>query len=107
MTILVDSDILTDSDSHILFSPVTAAELWAGARPAEFAALEDLLNVLECVPANGTVGRRAGEYLKQYRKSHNVELVDALIAATAALSGAVLWTRNRKHYPMPELRFYD
>jgi hypothetical protein len=32
-----------------------------------------------------------------------VELGDALIAA----SGALLWTRNRQHYPMPDLAFYD
>ena len=26
----------------------------------------------------------------------------ATLAATAAVHGAALWTRNRKHYPMPE-----
>jgi hypothetical protein len=36
-----------------------------------------------------------------------VELGDALIAASAAASGAMLWTRNRKHYPMTELAFYE
>jgi hypothetical protein len=60
-----------------------------------------------CVPADAAVGRRAGEYLRRYRKSHSVELGDALIAATAVVSGAMLWTRNRKHYPMTELTFYD
>ena len=125
MTILVDSDILievsrardtgvlakwmslSESDALILFSPVTAAELWAGARPAEYAGLEALFEALQCAPVDGAVGRRAGEYLKRYRKSHSVELGDALIAASAVAAGAVLWTRNRKHYPMPGLKFYD
>jgi predicted nucleic acid-binding protein len=125
VTILVDSDILIEvsrardasvvsrwvelstSDALILFSPVTAAELWAGARPAESSALEALFEALVCVPADAAVGRRAGEYLRRYRKSHSVELGDALIAATAVVSGAMLWTRNRKHYPMTELTFYD
>ena len=125
MTILVDSDILievsrardvtivarwmelSESDALILFSPVTAAELWAGARPTEYAELETLFDSLVCVPADASVGRRAGEYLGRYRKSHAVELGDALIAASAVASGARLWTRNRKHYPMPELSFYD
>jgi predicted nucleic acid-binding protein len=31
---------------------------------------------------------------------------DSLIAATAVLNGAELWTRNRKHYPMKESTFY-
>jgi predicted nucleic acid-binding protein len=33
----------------------------------------------------------------------NVELGDALIAATAAQAGADLVTRNLKHYPMPDI----
>ena len=125
MTVLVDSDILievsrgrdsaivakwielSESDALILFSPISAAELWAGARPPEYAKLEALFAVLVCVPAEASVGRRAGEYLRRYRKSHAVELGDALVAAGAVASGGRLWTRNRKHYPMPELAFYE
>ena len=95
------------SDALILFSPVSAAELWAGARRAEHASLEALFEALVCVTADAAVGRRAGDYLRRYRKSHAVELGDALIAASAVVSGARLWTRNRKRYPMPELKFYD
>jgi predicted nucleic acid-binding protein len=59
------------------------------------------------VPIDAALGRQAGEYLRRYRKSHAVELGDALIAASAVANGAQLWTRNRKHYPLPELKFYD
>ena len=125
MTVLVDSDILievsrardtailakwmelSNSDALIQFSPVTAAELWAGARAPEFPKLEALFDALVCLDADASVGRRAGEYIRRYRKSHAVELGDALIAATAVANGSRLWTRNRKHYPMPELTFYD
>ncbi len=125
MTILTDSDVLIEisrgrdkslvsrwielstSDALVLFSVVSVAELWAGARPSEYAAIEALFNALVCVPADAAVGRRAGDYLRRYRKSHGVELGDALIAASAAASGARLWTRNPKHYPMPELLFWD
>ena len=125
MTVLTDSDILIEvsrgrdkaivsqwlelgqSDAVILFSTVTAAELWAGARPSEYAALDALFEALLCVPVDAIVGRRAGEYLRRYRKSHAVELGDALIAASAVERGARLWTRNRKHYPMPDLVFYE
>jgi predicted nucleic acid-binding protein len=125
VTVLVDSDILievsrgrnsaivakwtelSESDALILFSPVSTAELWAGARPSESPKLEALFDALVCVPANASVGRRAGEYLRRYRKSHSVELGDALIAAATVASGGQLWTRNRKHYPMPELTFYE
>lgn len=125
MTVLVDSDILievsrgrdsailakwmelSESNALILFSSVTAAELWAGAKPSEHPALEALFDALVCVPIDVLVGRRAGDYLRRYRKSHAVELGDALIAASTVVSDGRLWTRNRKHYPMSELTFYE
>lgn len=125
MTVLIDSDVLIEvsrgrdedlvsrwlelgqSGSMLLISAVSVAELWAGARPSEYKALEALFEALNCVAVDSGVGRLAGEYLRKYRKSHSVELGDALIASTAVSSGARLWTRNRKHYPMPELALYE
>jgi predicted nucleic acid-binding protein len=48
----------------------------------------------------------AGALLRQYKKSHGLEIADALIAAAAIQNQAALWTRNRKHYPMKNLTFY-
>ncbi len=125
MTVLIDSDVLIEvsrgrnesilskwvdlssSDGLILYSPVNEAELWAGARAREYDSLEALFVALVCAPVDAAVGRRAGDYLRRYRKSHHLELGDALIAATAVANGAMLWTRNRKHYPMKELSFFD
>ena len=124
MTVLVDSDILievsrgkdsavlrrwaelAESDHVVLCSPVSVAELWHGARPSEHEALANLFRALICAPLDADAGRQAGEFLREYRKSHNLELGDALIAAAAVMHGAVLWTRNRKHYPMKRLSFY-
>ena len=125
MTVLVDSDVLVEvsrgrnaeiitrwtelsnSDSVILYSPVSAAELWAGARPGESEYLTRLFRTLTCVPLGAEAGQQAGAYLKQFGKSHGVELGDALIAAASALYRAQLWTRNRKHYPMKEVVFFS
>ncbi len=81
-------------------------ELWHGARPREHQALGDLFRAFMCAPIDAETGRQAGEYLRAYHKSHGVELGDALIAAAAAQNHAILWTRNRKHYPMRDLKFY-
>lgn len=97
---------LSDSEHAVLCSPVSVAELWQGARAKEYEALEQLFNALRCVPLDREAGRLAGEYLRQYRKSHSLELGDALIGAAAILNGAKLWTLNRKHYPMKGLSFY-
>ncbi len=125
MTVLVDSDILievsrgrnaeivskwrelTDSGAAVLYSPVSVAELWAGVRPQEHAALNDLFGALVSTPIGTETGQQAGIYLKQYRKSHAVELADALIAACAVRHGAKLWTQNRRHYPMKDVTFFD
>jgi len=65
-----------------------------------------LFRTLLCVPIDYETGRRAGNYLRQYQKSHGLQISDALIAAAALMNSAQLWTRNRKHYPMKELSFY-
>ena len=124
MTVLVDSDILievsrgrnqevitrwlelSNADAVVLYSPVSVAELWAGARPSEHDALNNLFRALSCAGIDGDVGRQAGTYLQRYRRSHSVEIADALIAASAVANHAELWTRNRKHYPMKELAFF-
>lgn len=125
MTVLVDSDILIEisrgkdsaiisewlklgaSDARILCTPVNVAELWAGARPAEHDGLRALFDALIPVLIDAGIGRRAGDYLRRYQKSHALELGDALIAACAITMEAKLWTRNRKHYPMKEVSFFS
>jgi len=125
MTVLVDSDILievsrgrnadvvskwidlSNADAAVLYSPVSVAELWAGARPNEYETLNNLFRALTCIPIDEEAGRQAGVYLRQYRRSHGIEIADALIAASAAANRAELWTRNRKHYPMKEVSFFD
>ncbi len=122
--VLIDSDILIEvsrardtaildrweqlsrGETALMCSPVTVAELWHGARPQEHRTLSALFEVVHCVPIDTPIGQRAGEYLRQYAKSHHVELGDALIAATASLHDLELWTRNRRHYPMKDVVFY-
>jgi predicted nucleic acid-binding protein len=98
---------LADSEEVLLCSPVTVAELWQGAKPAEHSLLNGLFSTLLSTPIDHETGRMAGDFLRTYRKSHGVELGDALIAAGTLLHNAELWTRNRKHYPMPGLRFFE
>jgi predicted nucleic acid-binding protein len=125
--ILIDSDILIEvarghdarllelwmelsgSDALIACSPVTVtvAEIWHGARPREYKVLQALFRAMTCIYIGDDIGRRAGDYLRQFAKSHAVELSDALIAATASIHKLALWTRNRKHYPMKDCLFFS
>ncbi len=120
-TVLLDTDILIEvlrqrdetlleewrrlgRDAElVLYTPVTAAELWHGLRPGEEAAVSKILETLTCIPLDAEIGRRAGGYLRQFHRSHGLDIGDALIAAAAAVHGCALWTRNRKHYPMKDI----
>ncbi len=124
MSVLIDSDVLSevsrgrdaailttwarlrDSDTAILCSPVTIAELWHCARAEDHAPLSRLFDAFVCIPADREIGRRAGDFLRQFAKSHGLDLGDAMIAATASIYNAQLWTRNRRHYPMKDLSFF-
>lgn len=117
---LIDTDILIDyfhghqaaldfiaqqllSGETLAISVVTLTELLAGMRPGEEVATEKLLGLFRLVPVDEMIGRGASVYLRSYRRSHRVELGDALIAASAAQFEAELVTRNVKHYPMTDL----
>ena len=124
MTVLVDSDILievtraknaevlgkwaelSESQYAILCSPVSVAELWHGALPREHDVLTKLFDALVCPSIDVKTASKAGGLLRQFRRSHGLELGDALVAAAATLNNAKLWTRNRKHYPMAEISFF-
>jgi hypothetical protein len=95
------------SGDAVCYSPVIAAEVWAGALPHEHSRISIFFRPLICIPTDYETGELAGELLRKFAKRHSLEIPDALIAATAIRQRAPLWTRNRKHYPMPQLTFFD
>ena len=84
-----------------LVSAVTVAELYAGVRDgAERTALDGLIATVNVIPLDAAMAARGGLIRRDYAKSHGVGIADALIAATAEASGAMLVTLNRKHFSM-------
>lgn len=113
--LLIDTDVLinylrgyVDAVTYIesltdpfLISSITVAELYSGVRDgAERTALDIFISAFEVVAVDEAIALKGGLYRRDYGKSHNVGLADALIAATAETKGAVLVTLNRKHFPM-------
>ena len=98
---------LIEAHADLAWTPVSIAEILAGSQKGEEKAIGDLFLLLETLPITSDVGRKAGEYVRSYAKSHGVELGDALIAASACSSSRELWTRNKKHYPMKDVRFFS
>jgi predicted nucleic acid-binding protein len=120
--ILVDSDVLiahlrgaeqarawlrqARTVGPLAVSVVSIAELTGGMRSAERREVWALLGSLRAEPVTELVARRAGEFMRQYRRSHSgIGLADYLIAATTELHGLTLATLNVRHFPMfPDLR---
>ena len=64
---------------------------------------EAILALLERVPLDGAIARRAGQLRRQFGLSR-LSLPDAAIAASAELTGCTLLTRNTRDFtPLKEL----
>lgn len=117
---LLDTDVLIDlfhgnlaarayisqrsaENEQLAISAITLAEMMGGMRLGEEAATARLLNQFNVIDINAGIARQAGRFLRAYRDGYRVDLGDAIIAATAYLSGADIVTRNTRHYPMPEV----
>jgi predicted nucleic acid-binding protein len=62
-----------------------------------------LFEGLRLIPVTDAAARRAGRYLRQFRRSHpGTDLADYLIAASAEEANATLVTLNLRHFPMIE-----
>jgi predicted nucleic acid-binding protein len=87
-------------------SVVAKVEILAGMRPGEERLTRRLLDALEWFAVSDPIAERAGELANRFFRSHpDVDPVDHIIAATAIVHEAPLWTQNLKHFPMfPDLR---
>jgi predicted nucleic acid-binding protein len=112
--VLVDTDVIVDhlrglegaknflkrvekKEFRGYFSTITEAELFSGKRmnsKDEQRKVSALLGIMDRVPVNSTIARKAGEI----RRNRRILLPDALIAATAFSIKAKLATKNVKHF---------
>ncbi len=119
--VLLDTDVIIENfkgneiilskikdlkNEKLLFciSPVSIAEVYAGLRSGEEEMVEEFFNSLSCLLIDQTIAVKAGEYLRLYSKSHGLEIADALIAAISFYNKARLFTLNKRHYPMRDIR---
>lgn len=109
MPLLIDTDVIIDYlrdrpeavsyleslTEILLIFAVTLAELYAGVRDgAERNALDSFIQAFEIVVVDKEIAVKGGLYRRDYSKSHNTGLADALIAATAEIRNAELVTLN-------------
>lgn len=115
--LLFDTDVLIDHlrgdpqakaylegrTDTLMVSAVTIAELFAGVREGEERrTLDGFVRAFEVVAVSLQIAERGGLIRRDYKRSHNIGLPDAIIAATAEHERASLVTLNDKHFPMLE-----
>jgi len=121
MRAYVDSDILI---WHLRGEPRASAllrslaadpgnELWTGAlqraevvffmRPEEESATLSFLSRFKTEPVTQAIVDRAASFYRQWHPSHGIDVNDAILAATATATGGKIYTKNLKHYPMPDV----
>jgi predicted nucleic acid-binding protein len=117
---LIDSDVLIDhlrkeqsaldyiqkeldDGSPLFISVISRIEILSGARKGEDETIRSLFDILTSVDVDLSIADGAGEYLRKFRKSHALNIGDAVIAATAKEMGMKLVTRNIKHFPMKDV----
>lgn len=70
-------------------------------RSAERREVWQLLGSFRVEPVTGLAAGRAGEFMRQYRRSHfGIGTADYLIAGTVDVRGFQLPTLNVRHFPM-------
>jgi predicted nucleic acid-binding protein len=114
---LIDTDVIIDllrgipeainfmenvmTHSECFISPITIAELYGGVREGkERGILDRFITEFQITAFDQKIAQKGGLYRRDFGKSHNVGLADALIAASADSYGLTLATLNKKHYPM-------
>jgi hypothetical protein len=102
-----DSDIVSkaklisvETHGKIYITPIQVAEIYSGMMNNEAKKTKELIESFYFLDINKPIGELAGEYMHKYRKSHNIELADAIIGAAAKIYSFKLFTLNTKHYPM-------
>ena len=92
---------LENTNKILMVSVITVTEIFSGIKNIKENKMAEMaLGLFECLGIDNKIALIAGDFRKQYTKSHNIGLADALIAATAHYHNAIVVTRNIKHFPM-------
>ncbi len=86
-------------ESELCISSISAMELYYGAlNKAELRKLESFISLFRLIYPDEAISKKAIELIKLYAKSHSLDIPDSIIAATAQLKDAKLFTYNLKDF---------
>lgn len=99
--------LLSQPKNQLFASTITHTELFAGKsiweKKSTFQELETIFSGIKLVPINETISQLAGKI----RAKYDLDLIDAIIAATALDQKIPLVTLNQKHFSsIPHLKLF-
>jgi predicted nucleic acid-binding protein len=105
-TLAIDYPEDVEQQGDLRISRPTQMELIVGCRNrAELQRLGRFLRRFTMLDLTESIGQSAVALLRQYRLSHGLLIIDALIAATALAHGETLSPKNVRHFRMiPDLQ---
>ena len=81
-------------------SVLVRTELWVGSKPDEVERIADLFDQIEWHDVTLAIADLAGRLGAPYRRSHHIDSVDLILAATAIELGGTVATLNVRDFPM-------
>ena len=92
-------ELLNGMQEEFAISSITQMELYYGAfNKAEIRKLEKFFANFEIIYLNEEIARVATDLIKRYAKSHNLDIPDSLIAASAIVHNCTLFTLNKRDF---------
>ena len=86
-------------ENELCISAITVMELFYGAiNKAEVKKLENFILLFTVIYPNENISRKAINLVKQYAKSHTLDIPDSIIASTALTLECELFTYNTKDF---------
>ena len=86
-------------ENELCISAITVMELFYGAiNKAEVKKLENFILLFTVIHTNENISRKAINLVKQYAKSHTLDIPDSIIASTALTLECELFTYNTKDF---------
>lgn len=93
--------LIGEPDIEMWMSAVQRAEIVMYMKASEEKCTLELLSLFHTEPVTEEVVDLAATFNRQWRSSHGIDVNDAILAATAVLTGGRIITLNTKHFPMP------
>ncbi len=91
--------ILQEFNENLAISSISVMELYYGAlNKAEIKKLEKFTSLFMIKHLNEKISIKSTILIKNYAKSHNLDIPDSLIASTALVSDCKLFTYNLKDF---------